>query len=83
MLSVELAGGFEAARRFAAATKVFIQATSLGGVESLIEHRKPVEGADSPVPDALVRLSVGLETPADLLADVDQALAAAAATGKK
>lgn len=83
MLSVELAGGFEAARRFAAATKIFIQATSLGGVESLIEHRKPIEGADSPVPDALVRLSVGLETPADLLADIDQALAVAAAASKE
>jgi cystathionine gamma-synthase len=77
MLSIRLAGGYEAARRFAASTRVFIQATSLGGVESLVEHRKPIEGADSPVPDDLVRLSVGLETPDDLLADIDAALSAA------
>jgi cystathionine gamma-synthase len=77
MLSVRVNGGFDAAARFAAATKLFIQATSLGGVESLIEHRKPIEGADSPVPDDLVRLSVGLESAGDLLADLVQALEAA------
>ncbi|MEA1941824.1 MAG: aminotransferase class I/II-fold pyridoxal phosphate-dependent enzyme [Pseudomonadota bacterium] len=80
MLSIRLVGGYEAARRFAASTRVFIQATSLGGVESLVEHRKPIEGADSPVPDDLVRLSVGLETPDDLLADIDAALSAASKT---
>ena len=76
MISIRLAGGYDAARRFAASTKVFIQATSLGRVESLVEHRKPIEGADSPVPDNLVRLSVGLEAQADLLADIEAALAA-------
>ncbi|WP_295690985.1 PLP-dependent aspartate aminotransferase family protein [uncultured Maricaulis sp.] len=75
MLSLHIAGGHEAAARFAAATKLFTQATSLGGVESLIEHRKPIEGPDSPVADNLVRLSVGLEDPADLLADLREALA--------
>ena len=74
MLSLRLAGGYEAARKLAAATEIFIQATSLGGVESLIEHRKPIEGAESPVPDDLVRISVGLETPADLIADLQAAL---------
>ena len=76
MLSVHIAGGYDAAARFAAATRLFTQATSLGGVESLIEHRKPIEGPDSPVADNLVRLSVGLEDPADLLADLRQALQA-------
>ncbi|MFY0637493.1 trans-sulfuration enzyme family protein [Maricaulis maris] len=76
MLSLHIAGGHEAAARFAAATKLFTQATSLGGVESLVEHRKPIEGPDSPVAENLVRLSVGLEDPADLLADLRQALAA-------
>ncbi|MAK64821.1 MAG: cystathionine gamma-synthase [Maricaulis sp.] len=76
-LSVQLAGGYETARKFAAGTKLFFQATSLGGVESLIEHRKPIEGAESPCPPDLVRLSVGLETPQDLLADLEQALEAA------
>ena len=51
--------------------------TSLGGVESLIEHRASVEGADSPCPPDLLRLSVGLEDPDDLFADLDQALRAA------
>lgn len=79
MLSIRLKGGYDAARRFAASTKLFIQATSLGGVESLVEHRKPIEGPDSPVPDDLVRLSAGLETPADLHADIEAALERAAA----
>lgn len=74
MLSVELKDGYEAARRLASGTRVFIQATSLGGVESLIEHRKPIEGADSPVAPGLVRLSVGLETFQDLLDDLSESL---------
>ena len=68
MLSLRLKGGFDAARRLAAGTKVFIQATSLGGVESLIEHRQPIEGTDSPTPKDLVRLSCGIE-PEDALVD--------------
>jgi cystathionine gamma-synthase len=74
MLSLRLAGGYEAARHLAAKTKIFIQATSLGGVESLIEHRQPVEGPASTVPGDLVRLSCGLESADDLLADLRQAL---------
>jgi cystathionine gamma-synthase len=54
---------------------VIVPATSLGGVESLAEHRKTVEGPGSPVPDNLVRLSVGIEHVDDLIADLEQALA--------
>jgi cystathionine gamma-synthase len=53
---------------------VFKRATSLGGVESLIEHRRSNEGPSSPVPDDLLRLSVGIESPADLIADLEAAL---------
>lgn len=74
MLSLRLSGGHAAAARLAASTRLFTQATSLGGVECLIEHRKPIEGPDSPTPDDLVRLSVGLEDPQDLLADLRAAL---------
>ncbi len=75
MLSLRLAGGSQAALRLAERVRVFIRATSLGGVESLLEHRKSIEGADSPVPADLVRLSVGIENAADLIADLEQALA--------
>ena len=54
--------------------KVFLRATSLGGVESLVEHRATIEGPDGPVPPDLLRLSVGIESAADLIADLDQAL---------
>jgi cystathionine gamma-synthase len=54
--------------------KVWKRATSLGGVESLIEHRASVEGPTSPCPPDLLRLSVGLEHVDDLVADLDQAL---------
>jgi cystathionine gamma-synthase len=53
---------------------VWKRATSLGGVESLIEHRASVEGADSPAPPDLLRLSVGIEDPSDLIADLESAL---------
>jgi cystathionine gamma-synthase len=59
------------------AVQVFKRATSLGGVESLIEHRRSVEGPSSPVPGDLLRLSIGIEEPADLIADLDIALGAA------
>lgn len=75
MMSARIAGGFDAAARVAASTKLFRQATSLGGVESLIEHRGPVEGPNSPVPDDLLRVSVGIEDIGDLIADFEQALA--------
>jgi cystathionine gamma-synthase len=77
MLSIRVRGGERAAIATAAAVKLWKRATSLGGVESLIEHRASVEGALSPCPSDLLRLSVGLEDPDDLLADLDQALAAA------
>ena len=74
MLSIRVVGGEEQALAVAAAARVFKRATSLGGVESLIEHRLSTEGPSSPVPGDLLRLSVGLETPADLLADLTAAL---------
>lgn len=74
MLSVRVKGGAEAAIATAARVEVWQRATSLGGVESLLEHRASVEGADSPVPPDLLRLSVGIEDPADLIADLAAAL---------
>jgi cystathionine gamma-synthase len=76
MLSIRVAGGERAAIAAAAAVRLWKRATSLGGVESLIEHRASVEGAGSPCPPDLLRLSVGLEDPDDLMADLAQALAA-------
>ena len=55
--------------------KVISPATSLGGVESLAEHRKTVEGPESPVADNLIRFSIGIEHADDLIADIEQALA--------
>jgi cystathionine gamma-synthase len=69
--------GERAAIAVAARTELWKRATSLGGVESLIEHRASVEGKDTPAPPDLLRLSVGIEAKEDLLADLDQALAAA------
>lgn len=74
MMSLLLRGGFADAQRFCASLRVIVPATSLGGVESLAEHRKSVEGPDSPLPDNLVRLSIGIEHIGDLVADLDQAL---------
>ncbi len=74
LLSVLVDGDAAAARAVAARTRVFVPATSLGGVESLIEHRATVEGPNSPVAPNLLRLSVGIEDVADLIADLDQAL---------
>eukprot|EP00051_Salpingoeca_urceolata_P002871 m.53398 g.53398 ORF g.53398 m.53398 type:complete len:318 (+) comp12380_c0_seq1:465-1418(+) len=76
MLSMTIKGGEAAARAVACATRVFHPATSLGGVESLIEHRKSVEGPYSVVEPHLIRLSVGIENVADLIGDLEQALAA-------
>jgi len=59
---------------FVTRLKVIVPATSLGGVESLAEHRKTVEGPESPVPDNLIRLSIGIEHVDDLIADIEQAL---------
>lgn len=74
MLSIQVEGGMQAAMDVAARVKVFTRATSLGGVESLIEHRASVEGPDSPVPPNLLRISVGLESVDDLIEDLAQAL---------
>ena len=81
MLSIRLAGGFDQAMALLAAVRVFKRATSLGGVESLIEHRGIMEGPSSPVPDDLLRLSIGIEDPGDLVADLDRALAEAGGMG--
>jgi cystathionine gamma-synthase len=74
MLSIRVRGGAEAAIATAARVEVWKRATSLGGVESLIEHRASVEGEGSPVPPDLLRLSVGIEDPDDLIADLTHAL---------
>ena len=70
MLSFEVAGGAEAALRVVSGLRLILPATSLGGVESLIEHRATVEGANSDVPKGLLRLSVGVEHVDDLWADL-------------
>lgn len=77
MLSVRVAAGERAAVDAAARVEVWKRATSLGGVESLIEHRASVEGPGTPCPPDLLRLSVGLEDADDLYADLDRALRAA------
>ncbi len=74
MLSVRVAGGEPAAVSVAAHTQLWKRATSLGGTESLIEHRASVEGAGTPAPPDLLRLSVGIEDCSDLIDDLDQAL---------
>ena len=74
MLSIRVRGGEAAAIAAAARVEVWKRATSLGGVESLLEHRASIEGAGSPVPPDLLRLSVGIEDPDDLIADLETAL---------
>lgn len=74
MLSIQIAGGKLEAMQLADNLKLFTHATSLGGVESLIEHRKSVEGDTSTTPDNLLRISVGIEHYTDLIADFEQAL---------
>ena len=76
LLSFRSRGGAAAAKRVAGALRLFRNATSLGGVESLVEHRAPVEGPGTRVPDDLLRLSIGIEAVEDLLEDLDRALAA-------
>ncbi|MFN2386918.1 MAG: PLP-dependent aspartate aminotransferase family protein [Thermoanaerobaculia bacterium] len=77
MLSFRVRGGRDAAVAAAGRAKLFTRATSLGGVESLIEHRATSEGKASKAPPELIRLSVGLEHPDDLIADLRQALGGA------
>ncbi len=74
MLSIRHRDGEAAAVDTAARVAVFKRATSLGGVESLIEHRASIEGPSTPVPPDLLRLSIGIENPDDLIADLEQAL---------
>lgn len=74
MLSLRVKGGEKAALQAIRKLQVFIRATSLGGVESLAEHRYSIEGPDSPIPQDLIRISVGIESADDLVADLEQAL---------
>lgn len=74
MLSFEVKGGRDAAMAVAAKTRIFIRATSLGGVESLIEHRASIDGESPLTPQSLLRCSIGLEHPDDLIEDLAQAL---------
>ena len=74
MMSFLVKGDVEATSKVVNGVQLFAQATSLGGVESLIEHRFSVEGPDSKTPKNLLRISVGLEHPDDIIADLEQAL---------
>ncbi|ARU63819.1 cystathionine gamma-synthase [Tumebacillus avium] len=74
MLSVQITGGADAAMSVAARVQIFTRATSLGGTESLLEHRASIEGPASKTPPNLLRVSVGLEHADDLIADLEQAL---------
>jgi cystathionine gamma-synthase len=74
MLSFEVIGGRTEAMQVAASVKLFTRATSLGGSESLIEHRASVEGAHTRAPESLLRCSIGLEHADDLIEDLDRAL---------
>lgn len=74
MLSFQIKGGKEEAFAIAAKVKIFTRATSLGGVESLIEHRASIEGSRTKTPENLLRVSVGLEHPDDLIEDLSQSL---------
>jgi cystathionine gamma-synthase len=74
MLSIRIRGGRARAIQAASRVKLFMNATSLGGVESLIEHRASSEGKGSKTPEDLLRLSIGLEHPDDLIDDLQRAL---------
>jgi cystathionine gamma-synthase len=74
MLSVQVRGGAEAAMAVAARLRLFTRATSFGGTESLVEHRASIEGPGTTTPADLLRVSIGLEHPDDLIADWAQAL---------
>ncbi|WP_376789226.1 trans-sulfuration enzyme family protein [Thermoflexus sp.] len=74
MVSFQVRGGRDAAFQVATRVRLFTRATSFGGPESLIEHRASIEGPETTTPDNLLRLSIGLEHPDDLIEDLDQAL---------
>ena len=82
MVSIRVRGGEARAIAAAARVRLWKRATSLGGVESLIEHRASVEGVGSPCPPDLLRLSVGIEDVHDLFADLDGALNGPCRTGE-
>jgi cystathionine gamma-synthase len=75
MLSMLVLDGRAAAVRAATHAEIFLPATSLGGVESLVEHRATIEGPESDVPENLLRLSIGIEDAGELVADLEQMLA--------
>ena len=77
MLSILVAGGRAAAIRAASRAEIFLRATSLGGVESLVEHRATIEGPESHVPENLLRLSIGIEDVGELIGDLEQMLSGA------
>ncbi len=77
MLSFQVKAGETAARKVASTMKLFKQATSLGGIESLVEHRASVAGEQASTPRDLLRLSIGIEHVDDLVEDLDEALNAA------
>ena len=77
MISILVKGNEQTAINVARFCEIFYPATSLGGVESLIEHRKTVSGENFPVNERLLRLSIGIEDPIDLINDLEQALARA------
>jgi cystathionine gamma-synthase len=74
MLSFEVHGGRAEAMAMVAKLRVFTRATSFGSTESLIEHRASIEGAGTRTPESLLRVSIGLEHPDDLIDDLAQAL---------
>jgi len=74
MISFQLRAGLEQTMQTAARVVLFTRATSLGGVESLIEHRASIEGPETTTPNNLLRISVGLESPDELIGDLEQAL---------
>jgi len=74
LMSVLVKGGREEALKVAGSLDIFQRATSLGGTESLVEHRFTIEGDHSAVPENLLRLSIGIEHGPDLISDFDQAL---------
>jgi cystathionine gamma-synthase len=74
LFSFRVRGGRDAAMRVAARLELFRRATSFGGPDSLVEHRASIEGPSSKTPDDLLRLAIGLEDPADLIADLESTL---------
>ena len=74
MLSIQIRGGIKKAMTVASKTNLFTPATSFGATSSYIEHRASIEGPETHTPDNLLRLSIGLEHPDDLIEDLSQAL---------